>query len=49
MQKHALVLVNYGADQGAPLLQLAEDIRLSVSRKFNLMLEIEPRIYGASA
>lgn len=44
--EHALVLANYGADDGAVLLELAARIRDSVRRTFGVELEIEPRIYG---
>ncbi|MDG2328249.1 MAG: UDP-N-acetylmuramate dehydrogenase [Halioglobus sp.] len=43
---HALVLVNYGGDSGKALLQLAADISASVSERFDINLEIEPRVYG---
>jgi UDP-N-acetylmuramate dehydrogenase len=43
---HALVLVNYGGQRGATLLQLADDIAQSVDKTFGVQLEIEPRIYG---
>ncbi|WP_197911774.1 UDP-N-acetylmuramate dehydrogenase [Kineobactrum salinum] len=43
---HALVLVNYGADDGDRLLQLARDIQSSVAARFAIELEIEPRVYG---
>nr|WP_241263279.1 UDP-N-acetylmuramate dehydrogenase [Parahaliea mediterranea] len=43
---HALVLVNYGGNDGAVLLALAEAIRESVAERFGVDLEIEPRIYG---
>ncbi len=44
---HALVLVNYGADSGSELLALADRIAESVQARFEVALEIEPRIYGA--
>jgi UDP-N-acetylmuramate dehydrogenase len=44
----ALVLVNYGGD-GSAVLALAEKIRLAVSQKFAIQLEIEPRVYGKSS
>lgn len=43
---HALVLVNYGADSGACLLQLADRIAVTVRDTFGITLEIEPRVYG---
>jgi UDP-N-acetylmuramate dehydrogenase len=45
--QHALVLVNYGSNNGAQLLSLAGDIAASVNEMFSVQLEIEPRIYGA--
>lgn len=47
--EHALVLVNYGNDNGADLLSLAAAIADSVLDAFDIALEIEPRIYGAAA
>ena len=44
--EHALVLVNYGGDEGAELLQLAQDISQSVKETYGIQLEIEPRVYG---
>lgn len=44
---HALVLVNYGSDSGQELLALAESIRESVRREYDIELELEPRVYGA--
>ena len=44
---HALVLVNYGSDSGSELLALADRISESVLARFEVALEIEPRIYGA--
>lgn len=43
---HALVLVNYGADDGGELLRLAADIQVSVQAQFGVTLELEPRVYG---
>ncbi len=43
----ALVLVNYGAGSSVAFMALAEDIRASVQSKFDIKLEIEPRIYPA--
>jgi len=47
--EHALVLVNYGAGDGAQLLALANDITDSVKAMFGVELDIEPRVYGAAA
>jgi UDP-N-acetylmuramate dehydrogenase len=47
--EHALVLVNYGNDDGADLLSLARAIADSVLDTFDIALEIEPRIYGRAA
>jgi len=41
----ALVLVNYGAGHGSEILDLAHRIKGSVSDKFGIELEIEPRVY----
>ncbi|WP_243391579.1 UDP-N-acetylmuramate dehydrogenase [Pseudohalioglobus lutimaris] len=46
---HALVLVNHGSDSGKELLALAASIRESVSRQFEVTLEMEPRVYGLQA
>ena len=46
-EKHALVLVNFGGS-GADILQLAAEIQAAVAAKFDIKLEIEPRIYGRS-
>ncbi len=46
--RHALVLVNQGADNGRALLALADKIRDSVMKTFGYELEIEPRVYGAA-
>lgn len=45
--QHALVLVNYGADSGEQLLQLAREIAESVYQVFGIRLEMEPRAYGS--
>lgn len=45
--QHALVLVNYGADSGAELLSLADDIAADVQATFGIELAIEPRVYGS--
>jgi len=44
--EHALVLVNYGNDRGTDLLSLAGEIAASVRERFDVALEVEPRIYG---
>lgn len=46
---HALVLVNYGADDGSELLGLAADIQADVQAQFAVTLELEPRVYGEPA
>lgn len=43
---HALVMVNYGGNDGRRLLALAQKIQLSVQQRFAVGLEIEPRVYG---
>ena len=45
---HALVLVNHGGASGADLLALARRIAASVSARFDVALQPEPRIVGAS-
>ena len=47
--EHALVIVNYGNNQGAQLLALAAEVAGSVLDAFDVALEIEPRVYGAAA
>lgn len=47
--EHALVLVNYGCDSGARLLELAAAVAASVLATFNIALEIEPRVYGSQS
>lgn len=47
--EHALVIVNYGNNRGAALLQLAGRVAASVEDTFGVALEIEPRIYGRSS
>ena len=42
--KQPLVLVNYGEGSGMEIKNLAEKIRLSVTEKFGVDLEVEPRI-----
>ncbi|MDX1589677.1 MAG: UDP-N-acetylmuramate dehydrogenase [Oleiphilaceae bacterium] len=44
--RQALVLVNHGGGNGADILALAERIREDVARRFDVALEIEPRILG---
>lgn len=44
--EHALVMVNYGCDSGAQLLEMAAMIAKSVRDTFGVALEIEPRVYG---
>ncbi len=46
---HALVLVNYAAEDGSELLALAEEIQASVQARFGVALEMEPRVYGEPA
>lgn len=46
---HALVLVNYGADSGSEVLDLAAEIQASVQAQFGVLLELEPRVYGETA
>ena len=42
--KHALILVNHCNAKGNEILDLAEQIKASVSQKFNIILEFEPHI-----
>ncbi len=44
--EHALVIVNYGNNNGEALLSLAAAVVASVRDTFDIALEIEPRIYG---
>lgn len=46
---HALVIVNYGDDDGKRLLSLAAEVAASVLDTFDVTLEIEPRVYGEAA
>jgi UDP-N-acetylmuramate dehydrogenase len=46
--QHALVLVNHGHASGAQLLALARRVAASVDERFDVQLEPEPRIVGAS-
>lgn len=43
-KKHALVLVNYGSASGKDIGRIASDIVKSVSDKFGIVLEAEPRM-----
>ncbi|PWQ99441.1 UDP-N-acetylmuramate dehydrogenase [Leucothrix arctica] len=43
-EKHALVLVNHGEASGAEIWALAERVIGSVSSKFGIVLEAEPRV-----
>lgn len=43
--KQALVLVNYGAADGADIVDLAGAIQADVYKQFGVMLEVEPRCY----
>lgn len=44
-QNNPLVLVNYGKALGEEILQLSARIKKSVLEKFNIALEMEPRVY----
>ena len=44
--EHALVIVNYGSDDGRSLLALASEIATTVAEAFAIDLSIEPRVYG---
>jgi UDP-N-acetylmuramate dehydrogenase len=46
--QHALVLVNHGRASGAQLLDLARGVAASVHERFDVQLEPEPRIIGAT-
>ena len=46
---HALVLVNHGRATAAQLLELIDQINQSVRKRFDLELEIEPRLAGRTA
>jgi UDP-N-acetylmuramate dehydrogenase len=43
---HALVIVNYGNDNGEQLLSLASEVAATVADTFGIQLAIEPRVYG---
>jgi UDP-N-acetylmuramate dehydrogenase len=47
-EQHALVLVNHGNASGQDLLKLARKVAASVHEKFNVLIEPEPRIIGAT-
>ena len=47
--RHALVLVNHGSATGNQLWSLAQRVRDSVRARFDIILEPEPRIIGASS
>ena len=47
-EQHALVLVNHGRASGAQILDLARRIAASVRERFDVALEPEPRIVGAT-
>jgi len=44
--QHALVIVNYGNDNGEQLLSLASKVAATVADTFGVQLAIEPRVYG---
>ena len=44
-KNHALVLVNYGSNNGEKILELSEEIKISVKEKFNIILENEVNIF----
>ena len=44
-KNHALVLVNYGSDNGKIIFKLSEKIKNSVNEKFNLILEKEVNVF----
>ncbi|MGH1462228.1 MAG: UDP-N-acetylmuramate dehydrogenase [Neptuniibacter sp.] len=44
-EKQALVLVNHGEGNAEQLLQLADEIKQSVTSTFDVQLRMEPRIY----
>jgi UDP-N-acetylmuramate dehydrogenase len=46
-EQHALVLVNHGSASGAQILALARRIAASISERFGVELEPEPRLVGA--
>ena len=44
-KNHALVLVNFGSDDGENILKLSEKIKDSVKEKFNVILEKEVNVF----
>lgn len=46
---HALVVVNYGDATGKELLAFTSQISQSVRERFDVSLEIEPRVYGLAS
>lgn len=44
--EHALVIVNYGNNNGERLLSMASEIAATVADTFAVQLVIEPRVYG---
>jgi UDP-N-acetylmuramate dehydrogenase len=44
--EHALVIVNYGNENGERLLSMASEIAATVADTFAVQLVIEPRVYG---
>jgi len=46
--EHALVLVNHGRASGAEILALSREIQRSVQKAFDVQLEPEPRVLGAT-
>ena len=44
--RQPLVLVNRGAATGSDFLSLAGEIRAAVRARFDVLLEIEPRVYA---
>ena len=43
-ERQALVLINYGGADGAQLLALAKQIQTDIQQRYDLFLDIEPRI-----
>jgi UDP-N-acetylmuramate dehydrogenase len=43
---HALVMVHYGGSSGGELLGVARQIVTDVQQRFDVALEMEPRVYG---